>query len=741
MPIRHVKPQAALVATTRTQIGPTPMLGISVGVGFRLSDPAILVHEAAVWVALKAAAPSVPLTEAAMPKRCAEWLLAGHSVHHAPAHAHGRAVDWAAWVELDGVRKTVSCRAKADEQSEREACARLAIDHTQAVAGGLRENPLGIASGVAPLQRVGALGVGPEPLAAMGALASDWPERRQWMPSRPGTLEAMARDGTHMGWPERMDLRYFQQAAPDQWSRRDSWTPGARFELGGFGARGAGFAGTLPRLSAVALVTRTDRPGVEQVALLQQTVWLLPDHDIGVLWWNGSIPTEYVLDDAPAMLVTAVKEADERIDAGALMAFAAQRTDLTAADPTRHVDHALMPSVERGWTWELILDTEDHPRFSPPPRSRAEIGARLARFRSSLEEARDGQARLRAFQDTMKETALPVAPSDGHDWRKYFSEAGDTELRETTIRDADLSGLRFDGRRMEMVRFERCRFDRSAWTNCQLSHVHAVDCSFVNATLDDVTWRGGSLARSQLQGGAWRNVELQQISLEECTLDDIAITGGTWSMVLVRGRGGARGVVQDIAWDSVSWNEVDARDWTWRRVRAENLNLVECKVANLAVTQCTLTKSSALLSDLSESTWQRSTLSLTVLSHGTSIDRARFGDCVFQSCSVQALHAEALQVDHCTFVQLNAQHLKAERSSWTSTVLDGANAMYACLAGASFDRCSLKEAILYGADLRETRMRDCNLIRARTSWAYLPGMGAWQGNLNAGRIDVPRRGE
>ena len=68
-----------------------------------------------------------------------------------------------------------------------------------------------------------------------------------------------------------------------------------------------------------------------------------------------------------------------------------------------------------------------------------------------------------------------------------------------------------------------------------------------------------------------------------------------------------------------------------------------------------------------------------------------------------------------------------------------ANATNACFAGASFERCSLKEAMLYGADMRETRVHDCNLIRARMSWAQLPESGAWRANLNAGRLDVPRR--
>ncbi|WP_126284638.1 DUF2169 family type VI secretion system accessory protein [Burkholderia stagnalis] len=737
--MRHIKPQAALVATTRTQIGQTPMLGISIGVGFRLGDPAILVHEAAVWEALKAAAPSVPLAEAAMPKRSAEWLLAGHSVHRVPAGARGRAVDWAAWVELDGVRKTVSCRAQADGQAEGDAFVRLAIDPSQAVAGGAHENPFGIASASAPLQRVGALGVGPDPLTAMGALGSDWPERRQWMPSRPGTPEAMSHDGTHMGWPVNVDLRFFQQAAPDQWSRRDSWTPGACFELGGFGARGDVRTGTLPRLAAVALVTRADQPGVEGVSLRQQTVWLLPDHDIGVLWWTGAIVTDYVLDDGPAMLVAAFKDAEEQIDVDALMAFAAQRADLACTDPTQQADHPLMPSVERGWVWEMILETDEHPRFSPPLRSRAEIRARLECYRQGLADAKEGQARMHTFQQTVQHAAPPSGPSDGRDWRQCLSEPGRTGLAGMTIRDADLTALRFDGWRFEDLRFERCAFDRSGWRNCQLTNVHAVDCTFAGAAFDDVVWKGGTIARGGLARSVWRGAVLERLTFEECDLDELSVSGGSWSMVMLQGRGGARGSVQDVAWESVSWSGVDARHWTWNRLRADDLGLVDCRMTDLTLTQCALVKPSVLLSDLSAGTWQNNTLSFAVLSTGTSIDRTSLVDCVFRASSLQDLRADAVLVDHCSFIQLNAQHLKAEHSSWTCTLLDGANVTHAYLAGASFDRCSLKEAMLYGADMRETRMRDCNLIRARTSWIHLPELGAWHGNLDAGMLDVPRR--
>ncbi|UEP23067.1 pentapeptide repeat-containing protein [Burkholderia ambifaria] len=737
--MRHIKPQAALVATTNTQIGVQPMIGISVGIGFRLNQPSIIVHEAAVWEALKAAAPSLPLYEAALPKRRAEWLLAGHSVHPVGASARSRDIDWTAWVELDGVRKIVSCATQlGDEQAQRDY-ARIAVDHRHAAAGGARENPFGVAFGTPPLQQLRSFGVGPAPLAAMGAINHDWPERAQWMPTRPGTVDAMAQDGTHMGWPADVDLRFFQQAAPDQWARGECWTPGARFELNGFGPKGEGFAGELPRLAPVALVTRNGLPAIEQLSFKQQTVWFLPDRGIGVLWWNGAVELDFLLDDSLAMLVVALKDNAEHIDVDAIKKFAEQRADLNCTDPLQQADHELMPAIERGWTWEMILDTEDHPRFAPASRSYDEIRARVDESRKHLLELRGAREHLSEFKEAAHQLELPAASHSDEDWRRRLLHANVFELSDVTIRDADLSSLRFDGWKFDEVRFERCMLNRSEWTNCRLNRVHAIDCSFADVKMSNGWWKGGKIERSNLARSAWLNVEIEQISIDECRLDDLKVAGGSWSMLSVQGRGGVRGNVEDIEWNSVSWSEVSAPGWTWTRVRADDLAIVECGMAGLTVSQCTLAKPSIVLTDLSGSVWQRNMLTFAVLSHGTSINGARLTDCVFKSSSLKELRADRVQVDHCSFMQLNAQHLHAEQSHWSRTVLDGADVMHAELTGTSFDRCSLKEAMFYGADMRQTRMRDCNLVRVRTSWIHPPEAGAWRGNLNAGQLDVPRR--
>ncbi|MBB5413883.1 uncharacterized protein YjbI with pentapeptide repeats [Paraburkholderia sp. HC6.4b] len=737
--MRHVKPQSALVSTINTQIGAQPMLAVSIGVGFRLDQPSILVHEAAVWEALKAAAPSMPLFEAALPKQRAEWLLAGHASHPVARGTRARHVDWTAWVELDGVRKIVSCATQLDDTQPEEGFARLAIDHRYAAAGGARENPLGVTSGTPPLQQVRTFGAGPAPLAAMGAIGTDWPERVQWMPPRAGTAGAMADDGTHMGWPASVDRRFFQQAAPDQWARGEAWASGARFELAAFGPRGEGYAGELPRLAPIALVTHTGRPDIERLALRQQTVWFLPDRGIGVLWWNGMSALDFLLDDSPSMLVTAFRDSSESVDVDAVMEFAARRTDLNCADPLQYADHELMPSIANGWTWEMILGGDDHPRFAPASRDYDELRERVDEHRKQLLELRDARQRLDAFSAESRDVTLPEAPHGDANWRDRLSDAQTRELADVTIRDADLSSMRFDGWKLEDVRFERCRFDRSEWSGCDFTRVHATDCSFAGVKMNDGRWKGGHLRCCSLAGSEWTNAVFEQISIDECTLDDLKASGGAWSMTSLQGCSGARGVIENVKWDSISWSDVSAPDWTWVRVRADGFAIVECDMAGLAVSRCTLGKLSVLSSDLSRSNWQRNVMTFAVLSLGTSMSEARLVDCAFRSSSLLELHADRIRVDHCSFIQLNAQHLRASQSHWSESELDGANMMHAQLAQASFVRCSLTEAMLYGANLRESQMHDCNLARARLSWSEPPDPGAWRHNLTTGLVDVPGR--
>ena len=736
-----IKPQAAIIQMARTQIGTVPRLGIAVGVGFRLDDPRILVHETAVWEALKEAAPSVPMFEAALPKRHAEWLVAGHAVSPVPSTGGGAPVEWSASVALHGVRKTVSCVARAAPMRTGEpVLARLAVDARHAASGSDGQNPVGLRASLSstPLQLIGAFGVSASPLSGMGAIGTDWPARRKWMPRFARGVEAMAEDGSHMGWPAEVDLRYFQQAASDQWLADDVWPAGAAYEMGGFGARGEGYAGQLPLLEPFVLLSRRDGAPVPPLTCVLQTVWFLPDHGIAVLWWNGHVPLAYPLDDQPVQLVVALHDHGMPADTKAIVALAARRTDLHDNDPITGDDSVLMPSMERGWAWDLILTPSDHPRFEPARLSYQTVRERIVQNRESLQGAGSAMPAapkpdLPALRDTGPD------PDATQHWREHFMSKSGAVLRNQTIRSADLTALSIHGWTLVNVAFEDCVIDDSAWRGCQFDNVQLKNTSCVGTQFYEVNWKRGAIIQCRIDDGQWQSTTLESLDVDGCQLNRLWIVNGYWRNVSVQRVAGRDCRFENVRWEAVSWIESQLEAVHWQAIEASGLSLIDCCLPDLQLSDATLARVSVIATDLSGGAWLRNTSIHAVFAKGSSIARTAFRDCVFKSSTWQELHAPQIDVDHGTFIRLSAQRIDATGSRWSMSVLDGLDGAQAVFMDAAFDRCSLAGARLFGADLRGSTAVDCNLTGLQRPWSFPPDPHAWLENLSFNELALPVR--
>ena len=88
--MKFSKPQQLLVLTAPVKFGRSSHLGVTVGFGFRLSDPRILAHETEIWAAMESAPMSFKALDEGMPKPFAEWLMAGHARRPAKEEAEGQ---------------------------------------------------------------------------------------------------------------------------------------------------------------------------------------------------------------------------------------------------------------------------------------------------------------------------------------------------------------------------------------------------------------------------------------------------------------------------------------------------------------------------------------------------------------------------------------------------------------------------------------------------------------------------
>ncbi|HEY4082590.1 MAG TPA: pentapeptide repeat-containing protein [Burkholderiaceae bacterium] len=722
--MRIVKPQALLIQTAPTQFGGQAQCGISIGVGFRLSDPRVLAHEATVWEAVKALPVQLALHEPALPKSYAEWLLIGHGEIGAHPPEIGRTVAWAAQASLGGIEKAVSCRAEVATTRIGEPRARLLIDHSQSARG-----PQGNA---APLQRMTRFGPRPSPRSAMGPLDMRWPERAQWAPKFAVNPQSMIADGTHMGWPERTDRRLFQLAAPDQWHTEPTWPTGTAYELLGFGPGGAGYAGSLPLLEPQLLVQRRDADAFESPALQLQTVWFLPDHDLGVLWWNGAVKLAYVLDDSLALCVAALHAHGQTRALEEL----SRRSQRRAAQS----DEALMPPVAQGWTWELIEDSDSHPAARTAAPSYEALRSALARHHARLAMT---QEKLASVVRTDKPAAIGLEEGRPEAirgaWRQRLQSCPDRHLQDEVIHAEDLSNLDLQGWQLEHIRFEHCVLDHTSLKNCELKNVSFVHCSLRGVRMTDSRWSGGGMKRCASADGHWAGLTLERLTLESTALINLRVEGGTWCRLSWQNIALEGCVWLDLRSEHLSCHQVQARGaLRWEGCVATGLSLVNSQWPGLEVIACRLERFSAVGSLLDDSRWLRSRMISANWTLGTQLRRSHWQDCeVDQGCLIEA-QADELTADHCTFTQLNAQRLRAERSQWRHCLLDGAQLMHARLIDAKFARCSMREAMLYGGHLSGAQLQYCNLIQAGLAWTGAPFIDAGADARRGHDFGLPR---
>lgn len=719
--MRVVKPQPILMNFSPTQWGDQAQMCIAIGVGFRLSDPRVLAHEASVWEALRAHPTVVPMSETGMPKRFAEWLLAGQTQCEFPKTELGVLCDWTAQVSLGKTVKKISAQSEVMQDLFGNVRAVLSVDHTNSIQGANLANPVGQEGVFAPLQILTWHGSQSAPFAAMSPIDARWPERRQWMPKFASTIEDMALDGSHMGWPKNTDKRYFQQAAPEQWNVDSVWPLGASYELRGFGTGGCGFKGTLPQLTPDVAVIR----GVEtqSVLLLQQTVWFLPDSDLGVMWWSGSANLMHPLDDSLSMMVVAMRDIGDNVKTTDLVDYAIRRTNVKMPDLSAQSDLPLLPRFSNGWAWEQILNADQHPRDRRHSFSYEQL-------RQQIIEEEDRIANVHSqMNQFFREPAAPAfveppllqAAPDSRAWKIQLSKVKNQQLSDQTFSRQNFTGHDWTGWTLKNVRFDFCVMDDSCWTDCEFENVEFVDTSFEQTQWRNVLWTQGAMERCKSDKAIWHNTSLTHVRLVGCVLTTHEVSGGQWHHVMM----------DEVAWLSASWC----------KLIVENLAVMKSKLKGLSVRECTLGKLSMIETNANASQWVQSRLIHAAFVEGTDLSRSLWQDCDCTNTCWIGLLAQDARIEHCSFTNLNAQGAHFSRTSWLFCKLNDAQLLNSDLRQASFDSSSLRGALLSGALLQNSRITHSNLIQVNTANAAHTTPELWRNNLVGGAVMYPNRHE
>lgn len=753
--MKYSKPQHLLVLNAPVKFGRSSHLGVTVGFGFRLSDPRILAHETEIWSALEGAPMSFKALDEAMPKAFAEWLMAGHA-----QQVSGResiADEWRVHVSVGDCHKEIQCHspAAAPTGPAGDEVRRVALDYVNAYGGeGFLPNPVGLGhanDGRPAIKLPAHYGTDHRFSAATGPQDTRWAQRSAFVSRKKKDLSIHGDHRSHLGWPENMDRRFFQMAPSDQWSRAESWPADCSYALSGVGERGMGFDGRIPPLEAQAIFRRVGEQSFQALPLRRQTLWFFPDRNLGAVLFSGLIDVEDMLADEIDHMLVALAECGTPYPLTYLSAVANAREAEASKMVEGMKDDTLMPPAGRGWAWEYLLSPEDHPNAGPEIRNYQQVRERMRKYMGVVASAATAAAKAKEqnIDDVKQQTralmrgeGLPTTDMDKMDWRRELESWPKEKRRDDlTIRNADLSGMDFSGQSWQgvqliNVQLKHCRFQDADLRNLVVVGGSLEGAGFENAVLDSCHFSDCELVKSR-----WQDCQLSVVQFVDCALANSSVRGGHWKNCFISGGRGGELSVEKAHWESVQIQECDLPSASFVASRLDGQIFLDSKLPSLAIRDSTLNKASWVACQLIGSQFLDSRFLTVVFADKCTLSQSRWKQCVFEKVFLGDAAFDGGVSERCTWVEATMNALDARESQWIACDMRRGNLMHANLCGARMDATALKDANLYGADLTASEFHSCNLIganlgfvRRETNWQK-----RWKDNLMGRVIDAPRR--
>lgn len=293
--MRVFKPQTLSLMTRPFEYRGEFFCGISILACASLGSGRKLFSEMLMWPAiLEALGPDAVIDEG-IPKRGAEFLLAGHAYPQDDSTTSAARVR----VELGGLSKSLNVFGNRyfarDRISDPEPFDRMPLTWENAFGGeGNPFNPVGKGikadeSGRIPLPNVEhpdemlklpGQKVRPAGLSAVNLMS----RTRQ---KRAGTYDQRWLEKEYPGFPSDIDWRFFQLAAEDQQGRK-SFSGDEEYVLTGVRPSQHRVVGTLPGMRARCFMTSDEDDSLDEVDTRLTTVWFLPDQECVVLVFHAA---------------------------------------------------------------------------------------------------------------------------------------------------------------------------------------------------------------------------------------------------------------------------------------------------------------------------------------------------------------------------------------------------------------------------------------------------------------------
>ncbi|MCV2503955.1 MAG: pentapeptide repeat-containing protein, partial [Neisseriaceae bacterium] len=446
------------------------------------------------------------------------------------------------------------------------------------------------------------------------------------------------------GYPKGFDLRYFQIAAPDQWLSSAAWPSGSNFLLRGFSETEDTIKGNFPKVSARAFGAVNNKI-VDNIPLLLQTIWLVPDFNVALLIFTGEVLLRELTQEPYDVLLLALDNDNCPRDKNYYSDILRKRLSKDSKLDSL-LDLDLMPN---NYKINVIHSMENHPssiRYTPGPMDEKEVDQYFAEIGeaisfSKMSESNQDIKNLNKIQKNEIVCDDVFSLSDEYQFKdknygefySYSTTISEKEFSDCQFKDIDFSRYEFINCIFQKCSFYNCVFDGNVFSKSALEDSEFTDCTMKNLKILESELNSLAFSSMKFEKVVLKNSKFSESKIENCYFNDVA-----FSFVQVNG---------------INWlkSKIDILSFTDSLIMActfKNTHLI-----SVGFNKSKLEKNSIVYSFFKNCVFDKSFISSFVLGLESKLEKCTFRDCWLEKMGMGNATVRDNLFEYCNIKEIN----------------------------------------------------------------------------------------
>lgn len=727
--MKIIKPQQLVFLKNAYKLGKDSYLGVSAIAGCYLSNTNHFITEAQIWQSWKDSPMSVSFLDIPIVKQFAEFVLVGHA-------------------DIGQELKTLDVEVRVGKiirqwrifghgsYTRTNAFRSMSMDHKNTWGGeGNLYNPLGTGckmSDTIPtvIERHGDRLYEKVPLTSPSPIPFEFKERKQYLDKVASIMSSKEYlDSSYPGYPNGFDLRYFQISAPSQWSRSSIWEDEVDFNLIGFGGSSNPISGKFADVNARMFIWKDKYSKVKEIPLLFQTIWLMPDYNIGLMVYTGVINLkDHILDESCDFLMLALDNIHQPKSLDYFLNIYKKRME---SDTYLEflLDYDLMPGAK---SLNVITSKEHHPyslKFDNKPMQKEEVDQYFYNINKAIKE----NVPNKEVKELLKNKAQSLN-------FKYILD----KTENLTIEDKNFNSINESVSSFYKKDFQRCAFNKvnfkdKNFTNCIFTQCSFFECSFNNVIFEKTVLKNLEFYDCKFYNVKNIDCELSDSLFEFVIFEVVKIINTKWLKSNFCSTFFKSVDFEICKLDGNIFSEDSLIDINFKKGVVSSVNFNKTRLTNVKFFDLSFSNNSIIESNWNNCFFKKTHVNSFSTGSGIIFNKIIFEDCWLEKFGIGNATAVECEFNYCSIKEINLGKTNFSYSKFNSCDMMVSLFKDAILYKNEWKNTSAQQGVFYNAVLDGALFQHCNFVGSNFSMVFMDEDTSYVECLLDNIVWVPRR--